>query len=67
MSTFGERLKFLRKDRKLTQPQLAKELGVSNGMISMWENNVCEPSLSHIKKTAKFFAVSADFLVGLED
>lgn len=67
MKTFGERLKSLRKDKTLTQPQLAKALGVSNGMISMWENNICEPSLSHIKKIAQFFKISADFIIGLED
>lgn len=67
MHTFGKRLKALRKSVKLTQPELAKAIGVSNGMISMWENDVCEPSLTHIKKTARFFKVSADFLVCLED
>lgn len=65
MSTFGEKIKELRKMRGLTQPELAKELGVSNGMISNWENNVNEPGLSHIKNIAIFFDVSADFIVGI--
>ena len=65
MSTFGEKIKELRKKRGLTQPELAKELGVSNGMISNWENDVNEPGLSHIKNIAIFFDVSADFIVGV--
>ena len=65
MSTFGKKIKELRKTRGLTQPELAKELGVSNGMISNWENDVNEPGLSHIKNIAIFFDVSADFIVGV--
>ena len=65
MSTFGEKIKELRKTRGLTQPELAKELGVSNGMISNWENDVNEPGLSHIKNISIFFDVSADFIVGV--
>lgn len=65
MSTFGEKIKELRKTHGLTQPELAKELGVSNGMISNWENDVNEPGLSHIKNIAIFFDVSADFIVGV--
>lgn len=67
MKIFGERLKTLRKENKLTQPELAEILGVSNGMISMWENNICEPSISHLKSTAQFFKISADFLLGIKD
>ena len=65
MKTFGEKIKELRKERGLTQPALAKELDVSNGMISNWENDVNEPGLSHIKNIAIFFDVSADFIVGV--
>lgn len=67
MNTFGEKIKTLRKEKGLTQPALAKELGVSNGMISNWENNVNEPGLSHIKNLAIFFDVSADFIVGIKN
>ena len=64
MKTFGEKIKELRKERGLTQPALAKELDVSNGMISNWENNINEPGLTHIKNIAIFFDVSADYIVG---
>ena len=66
MKTFGEKIKELRKERGLTQPALAKELDVSNGMISNWENNINEPGLTHIKNIATFFNVSADYIVGIK-
>lgn len=64
---FCERLKALRKEKKLTQPQLAKMLGVSNGLISFWENGVNEPTINYLIKLCKIFEVSADYLLGLSD
>lgn len=66
MQTFGQRLKELRLEKNLTQPELAKILGVSNGMISFWENDKYEPTATNIANVAKFFNVSTDFLLGLE-
>ena len=65
MIVFGEILKELRTDRKLTQPQLAEAIGVSKGMISVWETGTCEPTASNIIKLAKFFDVTTDYLLGL--
>ncbi len=53
-------------ENKLTQPQLAKLLGVSNGMISFWETCKFEPTASNIVKVAKLFNVTSDYLLGLE-
>ncbi len=66
MEKLGETIKELRMERGLTQPELAKLVGVSNGMISIWENNVNEPKASYIKRLALTFDVSADFLLGIE-
>ena len=38
MATFGERLKELREELKMTQPELAKALGVGKNTIFVWEN-----------------------------
>jgi len=65
--TFGERLKSLRIERGLGQVELAKALNVSKGVISLWENNLREPSLSNIKTIAIYFKVTSDYLIGLED
>jgi transcriptional regulator with XRE-family HTH domain len=65
--SFGARLKTLRQDAKLGQVELAVLLGVSKGIISLWENNLREPTLSNIVQIAKFFNVTIDYLAGLEN
>ncbi|MDE6441386.1 MAG: helix-turn-helix domain-containing protein [Clostridia bacterium] len=67
MSNLGTRIKELRIERGLTQPQLAKMVGVSNAVISFWENNINEPKASYVKKLAKCLNVSTDYLLGLSD
>ena len=52
MKGLGETIKSLRIEKGLTQPQLAKLVGVSNGMISIWENNINEPKASYLKALA---------------
>ena len=66
-SIFSERLKELRKESDVGQIQLADALGVSKGIISLWENGLREPKLSNLIALAKFFDVTIDFLVGLEN
>lgn len=66
-NVFCERLKELRQEKKLGQVELAKYLDVSKGIISLWENGLREPSMSSLISLAKFFGVSIDYLVGLED
>ena len=60
MNYFAHNLKVLRKEKGLSQPQLAKELNVSKGMISFWENEICEPSASNVITVARFFNISID-------
>lgn len=67
MNNLGETIKRLRNESNLTQPQLAKMMGVSNGIISIWENNINEPKATYIKKLALIFGVSSDLILGLED
>lgn len=64
---FGIRLKELRKERKVTQAELAKALGCSQSMVAQWETHRNKPTEDFIVKTAKFFDVSADYLLGLDD
>lgn len=64
---FGERLKELRRERGVGQVELAKGIGVSNGIISLWEHGLREPTLNNLVAIAKYFGVSADYLVGLSD
>ena len=65
-NVFSENLKSLRIEKGLGQVELARELGVSKGIISLWENGLREPNMSSLIVIAKYFKVSIDFLVGLE-
>ena len=67
MEIFVKRLKELRKDKKLTQMQLSKATGLTASAISAWENNARVPSAIAIITLAKFFEVTADYLLGLSD
>ncbi len=67
MDNFGEKLKELRQEKGLTQKQLANLIGNAQSAIVYWESNKQEPTISALKKLCKFFDVSADYLLGLED
>ena len=67
METFGQRLKNLRSEKGLGQIALAKELGVGKSIISLWEKDECEPTLSKLILLSNFFGVSIDYLAGLEE
>lgn len=67
MENLGEKIKEARLEKGLTQPQLAKILGVSNGIISIWENNVNEPKATFLKKLAIALDVTSDYLLGLRN
>lgn len=64
---FGEILKELRLERQVNQVSLAQAIGVSKGIISLWENGLREPTLNNLIALAKYFDVSIDFLAGLSD
>ena len=67
MKTFCERFKELRKDNNLSTTALGKILNVSDSTITRWENGDMLPSILHLYNIAKFFKVSSDFLIGLEN
>ena len=64
---FKDNLKMLRTEKGLGQVELAKQVGVSKGIISLWENGLRQPNMSSLIELAEFFEVSIDYLVGLED
>ena len=66
MKGLGETIKALRLEKGLTQPQLAALVGVSSGMIYIWENNVNEPKASNLKALATALDVSVDTLLSDE-
>ena len=52
---FKENLRLLRKEKKWTQDQLAKMIGVDQRTISAWEKGVCEPSFAMLAKLCEIF------------
>ncbi len=64
---FKERLKSLRKERKLTQSALGAILNYGYTAISNYESGRNEPSITDLKKIAEFFDVSMDYLLCVND
>ena len=67
MIKFGERLKALRRQKKLSQTYMGKLLGVTQASYSLWEKGLREPSFSTVCEIADFFGCSADYLLGRTD
>ncbi len=66
MIALGSTLKELRLNKNLTQQQVASLVGISKAMISSYELNTREPSLTILMKLAALYKVSVDSLLGLE-
>jgi transcriptional regulator with XRE-family HTH domain len=66
MVEFSRRLKKLRTEMKLTQKQLAEQIGVQNSIISFYENGDRLPSPEIIIKLAAVLHVSTDYLMGVD-
>lgn len=64
---FGKRLKELRREKGLTQSQLAKVFNVSRVTITHWERGDQLCSLEMLVKIVLYFQVPAGYLLGLED
>ena len=60
---FNEKLQELRKQRGLTQEELAQSLYVSRTAISKWESGRGYPNIESLKTIAKFFAITIDELL----
>lgn len=67
MMKLSERLYTLRKERKLTQEDAAKELGISMKSYCRYEKNEREPTAPVLVQMARFYNVSLDYLAGLKD
>ena len=65
--TFGERLYELRYDKRISQAKLANVISMNQGTISSYEKGEIQPTAPVIIALAKYFGVSSDYLLGLED
>ncbi len=64
---FPQRLSFMMKERKLKQQDLADVLGVKRQTISLYMTGQSMPDAEQLRKIARFFEVSADWLLGMTD
>ena len=65
--TFGKRLYQLRKEKNLSQEDLAEQLGVSRQSVSRWENGSASPDFDKTAQIAELFGVSTDYLIRGKD
>jgi Predicted transcriptional regulator len=63
--TIGDRLRELRENLGLMQITVSKKIGISNKVLSNYENNISTPDLQTLILLCNFYNVSSDYLLGL--
>ena len=63
-SDFSRTLALLRKEKKISQRTAAGDLGVSQALLSHYENGLREPGLGFVVRAADYYGVSCDYLLG---
>lgn len=64
---FKDRFKYLRKQRRLSQTQIAIDLKVSKSLVGLYETGKRKPTADGLQEIADYFNVTLDYLVGKED
>ena len=67
MNMFKDKLRFLRKHQEYSQREVAEQLGIDQTTYSRYETGATEPDIESIKKLAKLFNVSTDYLLENEN
>jgi transcriptional regulator with XRE-family HTH domain len=67
MNTLGQRIAILRKNKGLTQEDIAKKFNISIQAVSKWEKDSSSPDISIIKDLAEMLGVSTDYLLSGEE
>ena len=63
-SAFAKRLGVLRREKGLSQRVAATDMGISQALLSHYENDAREPKLEFVVKACDYYDVSADYLLG---
>ena len=61
---FSRTLALLRQEKEISQRKAAADLGISQALLSHYENGVREPGLAFVKRACDYYHVSADYLLG---
>ncbi len=64
---FSKNMSELRRARGLSQRKAAADLGISQALLSHYENGAREPGLPFLCRACKYYGVSADYMLGLSD
>ena len=64
---FPETLSALRREKNISQRQAAADLGISQALLSHYENGAREPGLSFVCKACDYYGVTADYLLCRSD
>lgn len=67
MPGFANILNTLRRENNLSQKKAADDLGISQALLSHYENGVREPKLEFIIKACEYYKVSTDYILGRTD
>ncbi|MEE3730032.1 helix-turn-helix transcriptional regulator, partial [Acinetobacter baumannii] len=62
LETMGQRIRALRREKKLTQGELAKIVGVSAPNVTGWEKDAYAPKADPLSKMAAYFGVSTSYI-----
>ncbi|MDD7186208.1 MAG: helix-turn-helix transcriptional regulator [Clostridia bacterium] len=60
----NEKIKELRKAKRVSQVEMASALGLTKQCVSNWENDNIQPSIEMLVKIADYFGVTTDYLLG---
>jgi len=63
--TFSKNLRKLREEKKISQKSAAASLGISQALLSHYEKGIRECGLDFLIRAAKFYGVSADYMLGV--
>ena len=61
---FSRTLSLLRQEKGVSQRKAAAELGISQALLSHYENGIREPGLAFVTRACDYYHVSADYLLG---
>ena len=64
---FSDKLRMLRAKYKLSQQDIGNIVGLTGQAVSRWENDITQPDNESLVKLAKYFDVTTDYLLGIED
>ena len=67
MCGFGEKIRYLRKQKNVSILEMSRDIGYSKSIINYWETNKKEPTISALRTLCDYFDEDANYLIGRQD